>query len=291
MPRRAALGAMLVVIMWICAASAAHAAQVPSKWSWTDYGPALRDVSCSSPGVCVAVGQQGMVLRSTLGDDGRLAWSRIALSYPVELDGVTCTKAFCLAVSNTRTASAIFVSKVFRSDDGGATWSPGVALPPAGVTKTRSALAVACGPSGACYAVGPGGGVWWSRNQGRTWTALELPKTPASYDHVDCPAADTCVAVGGDTVGSSAVIKAAQVTAVTLPASTGNGILALACDSATRCTATDGLGHFMSLSIPDRSWGRAKLFPKAAPVSSLACPVADVCVGLSESLALRQHRV
>jgi photosystem II stability/assembly factor-like uncharacterized protein len=287
MLRRAALAAVLMTIAWLSAASAADAAKVPSPWTWTDYGPALRDVSCSSPGVCVAVGQRGMVLRSTLGADGRLAWSRVPLEYPQELDGVACTKTFCLAVSNTRTASAIYVSKVFRSDDGGATWSAGVALPEAGAVKTRSALAIACDPDDDCYAVGPGGGVWRSLDQGRSWEPLELPKTPASYDRVACPAAATCVAVGGDSVGSSAVIDGTQVTPVALPAATGKGILALACDTATRCTATDGLGHFMSLSIPDRKWGKAKLFPKAATVSSLACPIVNVCVGLSESLALR----
>jgi photosystem II stability/assembly factor-like uncharacterized protein len=287
MPLRAALGAALLVIVLISAAPVAHAREVPSRWSWTDYGPTLRDVSCSSPGVCVAVGQRGVVLRSTPGTEVPLAWSRVPLTYPVELDGVTCTEAFCLAVSNTLTSSATYVSKVFRSVDGGATWSDGVALGAAGAARTRSALAVACAPGGACYAVGPGGGVWRSLDQGRSWRALNLPNTPASFRRVACPAAGTCVAVGGDSVGSSAVIKGTKVTLVDLPRATGNGILALACDSAKRCTATDGLGHFMSLSIPDKIWGRPKLFPKAAPVSALACPLADVCVGLAESLALR----
>ncbi len=260
---------------------------IPSPWSWTDYGPGLRDVSCTAPAVCVAVGQRGAVLRSTTGADGPLAWSRIPLTDPEELDGVSCNRAFCLAVSNTRTVPATAVSKVFRSDDGGATWSHGVALEAAGPAKTRSALALACDPAGVCYAVGPGGGIWRSRDQGRSWEALTLPVTPGSYNRVACPAAGTCVAVGGDSIASSAVIQDRKVTLVDLPPGTGNGILALACDSATRCTATDGLGHFMSLNISDKTWGHAKLFPKAAPVSALACPSADMCVGLAGSVALR----
>ena len=235
----------------------------------------------------MAVGQRGVVLRSTPEAEVPLAWSRVPLTYPEELDGVTCTPTFCLAVSNTRTSAATFVSKVFRSEDGGATWSDGVALEAAGAAKTRSALAVACDHAGACYAAGPGGGVWHSLDQGRSWEALSLPTTPASYQRLACPAARTCVAVGGDSVGSSAVIDGTKITLVNLPPAVGNGILALACDSATRCTATDGLGHFMSLNVPDKTWGRAKLFPKATAVSALACPVADVCVGLAESLALR----
>ena len=64
-------------------------------------------------------------------------------------------------------------------------------------------------------------------------------------------------------------------------------MLALACDSATRCTATDALGQFMSLSIPTKAWGHPKLFPNAVAVSALACPIADRCVGLAGPVALR----
>jgi photosystem II stability/assembly factor-like uncharacterized protein len=286
---KAGRGAALMVIVLVSLVSAAQAAkQIPSPWTWTDYGPALRDVSCSSPGICVAVGQRGVALHNARGADVALAWSRGFLTYPEELSGVSCTRTFCVAVSTTRISAATYVSKVYRSTDTGATWSDGVALPAAGAVKTRSARGVACDPAGVCYAVGPAGGVWRSLDQGRKWDPLALPTKPASYGRVACPASATCVAVGGDPVGSSAVIEGTKVTRVDLPASAGKGMLGLACDTATRCTATDGLGHFMSLSIPTKEWGRAKLFPKATPVSSLACPVKDVCVGLSESgLALR----
>ncbi len=282
---RAVLATALAAFVSALAAPLASADQVPSQWSWSDYGPALRDVSCSTPGDCVAVGQRGMVLRSTPGADDRLAWSRIPLEYPEELDGVACTKTFCLAVSNTRTNSATYVSKVFRSTDDGETWSDGVALPAAGATKTRSALALAC--TGDCYAVGPGGGVWRSPDQGRSWKDLDLPPKPASFNRVVCPNEGTCVAAGGDAVGSSAVIDGAKVTAVDLPVGTGKGIKALACDSDKRCTATDGIGKYMSLSIPNKSWGKVKLFPKATVVSALSCPIEDVCVGLTGPVALR----
>ncbi len=285
---RGALGATLAAIVSVSVVPAAHAAkQIPSPWTWTDYGPSLRAVSCSSPGACVAVGQRGVVLRNTRGG-GSLAWSGDFLTYPAELTGDTCTRTFCLAVSNTATSAATFVSKVYRSTDGGATWSAGAALEPAGTVKTRSALSLACDPAHACYAVGPGGGVWRSLDEGRRWSALALPAAPGSYRRVACPAAGTCVAVGGDSAGSSAVIVGTKITRVALPPAVGQGMLGLACDTSRRCTATDGLGHFMSLSIPTKSWGRAKLFPKAIPVSALACPVANVCVGLGASgIALR----
>jgi photosystem II stability/assembly factor-like uncharacterized protein len=277
-----------LLIAFVSAAPAAQAKEIPSPWTWTDYGPALRDVSCASPGVCLAVGQRGVALRNTRAADIPLAWTKGFLTYPEELSGVTCTRTFCLAVSNTRTSAATFVSKVYRSTDEGAKWSSVAALPAAGAVKTRSAVALACDPAGACYAVGLAGGIWRALDEGRSWHALVLPATAASYHRVACPAAGTCVAVGGEAAGSSAVIEGATVTRVALPASTGKGILGLACDKPSRCTATDGLGHFMSLSIRDKRWERAKLFPKAMAVSALACPIVNVCVGLSESgVALR----
>src|SRR3981189_2676911 len=94
--RRATLGAALLGILSSSAAPTASAKQVPSPWTWTDYGPSLRDVSCSSPGACVAVGQRAVALRNTPGADVALAWSGGFLKYPEELDGVSCTDTFCL---------------------------------------------------------------------------------------------------------------------------------------------------------------------------------------------------
>ena len=223
-----------------------------------------------------------MTLRSTGGGDQLLAWTKGFLTYPHELTGVTCNRSFCLAVSNTRTSAATFVSRVYRSTDEGARWLGGVALPES-PAKTRSAVALACDPSNVCYAVGPGGGVWRSQDEGRAWKPLSVPSPAGSYRRVACPALARCVAVGGDASGSSALIEGASVTDMPLPKGVGNGILGLACDTKVRCTATDGLGHFMSASIPAKAWGAAKLFPKSAAVSALACPEENVCVGLTET--------
>jgi photosystem II stability/assembly factor-like uncharacterized protein len=284
---QAVLGALLTLLVLAFAAPLARAEEVPSPWTVAEYGAPMRDISCSSPGDCVAVGQRGMVLRSTLGEDQPLAWSRIPMEYPEELDGVTCNRAFCLAVSNIRTSDATYASKVFRSDDDGATWSDGVALPEDGKQKTRSALALTCDGDD-CYAVGPAGGVWRSKDGGRGWDGLDVPEEkPAAYDHVACPSDGSCVAVGGEGDGSSAVIDGGKVTAVDLPAKVGKGVLALACDTDTRCTATDGLGHFFSIDLPQKQWGEVGTLPKEASIKALSCSTKSVCVGLSGGLALR----
>src|SRR6202012_3819461 len=72
-----------------------------------------------------------------------------------------------------------------------------------------------------------------------------------------------------------------------LPAKVGKGILALACDTDTRCTATDGLGHFFSIELPEKKWGETKDFPKSAAVGALSCSTKSVCVGISGEVALR----
>jgi photosystem II stability/assembly factor-like uncharacterized protein len=283
---RALTGLLLALVLLACAAPPAGAAEVPSEWTWTDYGPTLRDVSCASPGHCVAVGQRGMVLRSRhAGDDG-LDWSEVPFKYPEELDGVACTPDFCLTVSNTRTGAATYTSKVFRSDDGGATWSAGVALPPAGTAKTRSALSLAC--SGAtCYAAGPTGGLWRSTDGGVAWEALTLPPGKASYSKIVCPSAGVCVAAGGDEVGYSTLIEGTVATPLELPAKFAKGAAALACDSAARCVGADGLGHYALLDVAAKKWGVAKLFPKALVATAISCPGADKCVALTGGLALR----
>jgi photosystem II stability/assembly factor-like uncharacterized protein len=300
---RVLLGTALSLFVLAFAASAAQAAKLPDEWTWTNYGPSLRDVSCDSPQHCVAVGQQGMVLRSTRGGgDDDLAWSRIPLDYPLELDGVTCTPSFCLAVSGSRQPTAADVSEVFRSTDGGANWSAGVKLPPAGAVKTASALALSCDGHGACYAAGPGGGIWRSLDEGRSWEGLAIPADDAAYEHIDCPGPGICVAsgtleeektkkIGGKKAGSVAIVEGTKVTAVDPARRLVKSLPALGCDSATRCVVTDGLGHYSVLSIPDRDWGPVGTFPKAAPVTAMSCPKQGTCVGLAGAIAMRTTNV
>src|SRR5437660_7142375 len=91
---RAGRWAALLFVVLISAAPAAQAKEIPSPWTWTDYGSTLRDVSCSSARACTAVGQGGLALRHTGGADAPLAWSEAFLTDPEELTGVTCTHRF-----------------------------------------------------------------------------------------------------------------------------------------------------------------------------------------------------
>src|SRR3954453_574017 len=105
------------------AATAQAEPPVPSPWTFTNYAPLLNDVSCASAATCVAVGQQGMILRSTGDPAAPLAWSGVGLTDPETLASVTCSRTRCLAVTNDRKVPATAASRVFRSTDSGATWT------------------------------------------------------------------------------------------------------------------------------------------------------------------------
>jgi hypothetical protein len=286
--------AVAVGLVLFVAGTASAAEIKPSGWTWTNYARTLNDVSCATASSCVAVGDEGIVLRTTGDPSAPLAWSGIGgLVHPVELTGVTCNTDFCLAVSNTSAVTALFHSLVYRSTDGGVTWSAGVALPAAQgtITKTWSARTIACDPapagSRACYASGAGGGIWRSVDAGATWTPLDRAKGAPAYGQLDCPAAGVCAAVSGSASPDVAIVSGTKITAVAMPAGTGAGAGAIGCDTATNCTVTDGLAHFVSLTLPSGKWGTVKDFPPKIGVTSLTCPAKDTCLGLGTGVFAR----
>lgn len=288
------------------AATAQAEPPVPSPWTFTSYAPLLNDVSCATASACVAVGQQGRILRSTGDPAAPLAWSGVGLTDPETLASVTCSGARCLAVSSDRKVPATATSRVFRSTDSGATWSSSGALPPLklpGKTTrtTRSASAIACDPGGApvCYAVGLTGGVWRSADDGVTWKDLQVDAA-GSYTKVACADRGRCVAVAGADVASPATPSIAVLTGTKVdtsikppaPEPKWSGALGAACDRATRCLVTSAAGTYATLTLPSGAWGDVQTFPakaKASPptVTDLSCPAANTCIGLTTGLVLR----
>jgi hypothetical protein len=287
------------------AATAQAEPPVPSPWTFTNYAPLLNDVSCASATTCVAVGQQGMILRSTGDPAAPLAWADVGLTDPETLASVTCTGTRCLAVSSDRKIPATAKSRVFRSTDSGATWTssgvlPELKLPGKTTRTTRSASAIACDPGGApvCYAAGFTGGVWRSADGGVNWKPLDVDAA-GSYTKVACAAQGRCVAVAGADLASPAtpsiaVLSGTSVDTIKPPAPEPkwSSALGVACDSATRCLVTSAAGSYATLSLPDKAWGAVQTLPakaKASPptITDLSCPSANTCIGLATGLVLR----
>jgi photosystem II stability/assembly factor-like uncharacterized protein len=250
----------------------------PSPWNWVDRGPKLLDVSCTAPGRCVAVGEDGAILRSTPGEAPPLSWERVALGPRQDLVSVNCRGALCIAVSGGDGTTA-GVSEVLRSEDGGDTWSAPDDLPAAtvrGGAKTRVANAVACPPSGPCVIAGAAGGIWRSTDRGKSWSPLSDSSLGLPYRALACPDTGICILVGP---GKPVVLQGTAAT--TIPSPTSGNLKAIACESQSTCTASDSLAHVISISAPWRKWDDSVGLPKDLDAISLACPAADTCVGLS----------
>jgi hypothetical protein len=274
---------LLAPLGFVPAAEAGSSGSEPSPWTWADRGPKFLDVSCAAPGRCVAVGEGQNLLRSTPGEDGGLAWSKVGLDDARSLVAVTCNGERCIAVSGGD-GTTDGVSKVFRSADAGATWSDADPLPPASIAPkldTQVAADVACDPAGDCVIAGPDGGIWRSSNRGESWNALRDTSLGLPYTKLACPAADLCVLVGSkaDKSAASAILRVRDATK--LPAPTTGDLTAVACESATFCTAADSLGRVLSTSSPFRDWDPPVLLPKATNLVALDCPAAETCVGIA----------
>lgn len=307
-----AVGALVLGLLPVAGSAqatvrAATPVEVPSGWTWTNYGPQLLAVSCITADTCVAVGQAGAVLRSPNTVDVPLAWSFVALrkppappgqpEMPVDLVGVSCSTTSCIAVSSPNKPTTGDTSWVYRSTDRGVTWAAVQELPPIGPKPTALGSAIACSPDATltadtrvCYIAGTDGGIWRSADDGRSWTGVPVPTTPstvpASYSAIACARTDFCVGVGGAGAPTSAAIRGTQVTQLTTPVGITKGFAAVACDGPARCVASGLQGNFTVLTVDaGATWGTARPFRKnpkqpQPTVRALTCPVENSCLGL-----------
>ena len=184
-------------------------------------------LACPSTLLCLVAGYSptgpgtgsGAIAMTT---DGGATWGAATLPAGVGiLRGVTCAGAICLAAGTSSTATTGFVpgsGQLLTSADGGVTWQ----LVSGSVTGD-DAFAASCPNKKICVVVGtdwvgstqptPTGGIVTTTDGGVQWRSASLRYVPVGMASVSCPAADECIAVGGNVLAHISL-------PVTVPSST-----------------------------------------------------------------------
>ncbi len=285
----ASLGAALMVATAPSAAAAAGPTPAPSSstpasagtWTWTDRGPTLNAVSCPSATKCVAVGDEGAVLRTTDGGStfvwSSVPWTAAQTKLGDTLLAVTCSGAQCLAVSSgtNGTSPPHPVSHVYRSTDSGKTWVDTGALPMAAF-QTQQASVLGCGSATYCVAAGINGAIWLSTDGGTSWAPVTPAGPQVPYTAIDCPAAKSCVVLSAGGTGSR-IVQGKLIAVATPP--TG-AVTAMSCGSATQCLAVNNASAVFASSDAGANWTQlAQPITPAVHVTDLTCTAATTCVG------------
>jgi hypothetical protein len=210
---------------------------------------ALHDISCASSIRCLAVGYietnnviDGVLLATS---NGGTTWSEVSL--PATIDQITSidcpSGTLCLMIAKDAvTAFGDSPTRILRSTDAGATWTT-VSTP------SDAPQEIQCPTTSACVAF-TSSARHVSTDGGISWSVGALPGLGSMINgHIECPAADRCIATGlsfaTPRVGTVAVAVSSDLFAtwtVREVATGGTGTAGRAvdvsCSSATACYVT-----------------------------------------------------
>jgi hypothetical protein len=254
----------------------------------------VRAISCPSPGLCVAVADDGFVYSSTDPTGPAESWRLADLDgseRDTHLESVSCPDpGFCVAVSGgTNTAGKVLTS----GDPTGPTsaWR---------VTQLDESLdlhAVSCLDRDFCLAVAAKGRILRSTNPGggpAAWEEVGTPGGLGDLDAVSCVDLDGFLCLAGNAGGN--ILTTATPVAGAADWKEANGgssvqITSISCASASRCAAVDNNGNVLVSTDPGggsgRSWAISNLIPYTAPqdrqpplnaLFSASCPTVTLCV-------------
>jgi hypothetical protein len=175
-----------------------------AAWHETQLEPLydLRNVSCSSPSLCLAVGQNGLMLVSTNPDGPASAWRSLdGAAGPAHLQGVDCVPGLCLAGN----AGGNILSSIEPA-----------AQPPQWVTRNGGGsvaiTGISCPTASRCLAVDDNGDVLTSTDPtggAEAWSFQNVlpyvPKPKPEYEPqlngmfaVSCPSTELCAIAAAD---------------------------------------------------------------------------------------------
>jgi hypothetical protein len=275
--RRLAL--ILAVAAALCGAVGTASAQAASPWTLTNLnlgdGETIFDLTCEASGACIGVGQEGVVIQSTVPTAGAGAWT-IGHVTPTEnlrsnLRGISCPSAtLCVAVD--------FSGGVWTTTD---PWAGAASWTPTRIPKARALFGVDCQGT-QCVLVGSSGLVITSSNPTggpAAWTRTALPGEPPLRS-VSC-VGPLCVAsayngeiwttadpAGGATAWSSIGQPIGEVP-----------LLGASCLSETLCTVGAEGSVLVTTGVPTlaTSWAVVPLANRFQIVDT-DCPLPNLCV-------------
>jgi hypothetical protein len=263
--------------LWLLVCASAMA----SPWAQTNLnlGPeeTIFGMDCQAGGLCVGVGQEGVVITSAAPTGGVAAWSISHLSLAEDLRGnlrgISCPSAsLCVAVD--------FSGGVWTTTEpaaGAAAWTP------TRIPKARSLFGVSCSSTAQCVLVGLNGLVISSSDPtggAAAWTSVQLSESPSLHSVV-CSGPSLCVAgtMDGSLYTTTEPARGAVAWAPTVQPDGENPLLGVACQSSSLCVAGNS-GNVLVSTAPTAGSAAWPATPLAARFQILAasCPSATLCV-------------
>ncbi|MGH9567049.1 MAG: hypothetical protein ACRD4I_13760, partial [Candidatus Angelobacter sp.] len=220
--------------------------------------PELRDVACTSPNSCIAVGNVGVGehYKPQIARWNGTSWSRESVSLPAgsiaaELNGVSCvTETECVAVGSVENSSSVWVNFSALLSHG--SWIS-LTTPTSGESTESVLTSVSCATTTSCVAVG-----WYNPSGGGGSKPFSLVLANGAWSYqsrttngflegVTCTSAEFCVAVGTH-YGAGPSTEIWNGTAWSAPSTPelpdveGGYLTDVSCLSPTDCTAV-GAGY------------------------------------------------
>jgi hypothetical protein len=278
---RLALIAVCAAALWTLSGGVALAATSPWTLTNLNLGPeeTLFGMSCQPTGLCVGVGQEGVVVTSTAPTGGVSAWSisHVALAEKLRgnLRGVSCPSAsLCVAVD--------YSGGVYTTTEpaaGGGAWKA------TRIPKAKSLFGVSCTSPSQCVIVGYEGEIISSSNPtggASAWTTAHIAE-PLELHSVACTATGGILCVAGDMAGnlvtSTDPAGGSAAWALAAQPAGANPLLGLGCFSTSLCVAGNS-GNVLVSTAP--TGGPAAWVPTPLParfqILAASCPTSTLCV-------------
>ncbi len=242
-----------------------------------DYVPQLRDVSCPTPRLCVAVANKGHILTTEHPLHGASAWKMIQVPGAGSLRSVSCpSRQLCVAGD--------YYGRVLVSTDptgGAATWRMsdvggigGPAHPFIGIAD------LSCPSARFCASVDSSTVIASDDPPAGSWQLIHGFESPtATLYTLECPTASLCLAGGREFIYSSA--EPADPLGAWPEAAVAEGsVRAIDCPTAGFCAATAEAGEvYFTTSPATGPWARSRRFrSRDAALRSLSCPAPESCL-------------